>query len=111
VIAVHGLGGNWQSTWTASNGKLWLRDFLPLQLQQIGIAARVLSFGYDSESFFTKSISDIDGVASIFVEFLNAVRQTEEEKSRPIIILAHSLGGIIIKRVCPMRPEKHAACD
>jgi len=105
VIAVHGLGGNWQNTWTASNGKLWLRDFLPLQLQHIGLAARVLSFGYDSESFFSKSTSDIDDVARVFVDFLDAMRQSEDEKARPIIILAHSLGGVVIKRAGFMNYE------
>ncbi|KAK2599764.1 hypothetical protein N8I77_011490 [Diaporthe amygdali] len=98
VVAVHGLGGSWNKTWTASNGKLWLRDFLPSQVEEIGFKARTLAFGYDSESFFSKSTSDIDDVAGMLVDYLDALRQSDEEKRRPIVFVAHSLGGVVTKR-------------
>jgi len=54
-MAVHGLGGDAYQTWTASNGKLWLRDFLPFDLLAEGTkTARIMTFGYDA-NVFTKA--------------------------------------------------------
>ncbi len=36
IIAIHGLGGDAYRTWTHENEKLWLRDFLPLQIPELG---------------------------------------------------------------------------
>lgn len=37
IVAVHGLGGHFEKTWTDNNSqKLWLRDFLPSQLKDVG---------------------------------------------------------------------------
>lgn len=58
IVAVHGLNpfkntSNAVSTWTSSDGKLWLRDpeFLPTQIPN----ARILLFGYNSNVAFTSS--------------------------------------------------------
>ncbi|KAF8529930.1 hypothetical protein BDD12DRAFT_767880, partial [Trichophaea hybrida] len=32
IIAVHGLGGDWEKIWTDDDEALWLQDFLPSQL-------------------------------------------------------------------------------
>ncbi|RSL59320.1 hypothetical protein CEP53_005862 [Fusarium sp. AF-6] len=47
ICAIHGLGGNAVDTWTAKNGKMWLRDYLP----STGYfsQSRVMTFGYDSD--------------------------------------------------------------
>ena len=38
IVAVHGLGGHFEGTWTDSDSnKLWLRDFLPSQLEEVGM--------------------------------------------------------------------------
>lgn len=68
-------------------------------MEQVGAAARIMSFGYDSNSFFGKSTSDINDVAGMLIDYLDALRQSEEERRRPIIFVAHSLGGIVTKRV------------
>lgn len=95
IVAVHGLGGSWQKTWTDENGKLWLRDFLPSQLPN----ARIMSFGYNSETVFTQSVEDIADTATSLLERLNIKRQDAAERARPIIFISHSLGGIIVKKV------------
>ena len=94
IVAVHGLGGDWQGTWTDENGKLWLRDFLPSQLPN----ARVMSYGYYSETVFTQSVEDITDTAIILLERLTTKRQEVEERERPIMFISHSLGGIVVKK-------------
>lgn len=58
---------------------------------------RTWSFGYDSKTAFTNSVADIDDAATALVDSLNGVRT---DPKSPIIFVAHSLGGIIVKRVC-----------
>lgn len=98
-MAVHGLSGDWESTWTdPDSGKLWLRDFLPLQFPSLKL--RIWSFGYDSATAFTNSVADIDDAAKALVDALDGERQENNARKKPIIFIAHSLGGIIVKRVC-----------
>jgi hypothetical protein len=83
-------------TWIAENGKLWLRDFLPTQLPK----ARIMSFGYNSDTAFSAAVTDIDDVALMLLDRMDGERQLEEEKKRPIVFISHSLGGIVVKKVC-----------
>lgn len=99
IVAVHGLGGDYKRTWTGAKDKLWLQDFLPVQLEQENIAARVMSFGYNSSTVFSKSVTDIEDTAADLLIRLYDERQSKEEEKRPIIFVAHSLGGIIVKKV------------
>ncbi|KAH7380996.1 hypothetical protein BKA64DRAFT_584580, partial [Cadophora sp. MPI-SDFR-AT-0126] len=95
VVAVHGLGGDWEEAWTDdTTGKLWLRDFLPSQFPK----TRVWSFGYNA-SVLSKSVEDIDDAATSLVDALKGERQSTPSRTKPIIFVAHSLGGIIVKRV------------
>jgi hypothetical protein len=96
IIAVHGLNPtntelHAEAAWT-SEGKLWLRDFLSASLPN----ARVLLFGYNANIAFETSAA---GVQEQAVNLLNhiASRRTEV-KNRPIIFIAHSLGGIVVKQ-------------
>ncbi|KAF2967266.1 hypothetical protein GQX73_g6325 [Xylaria multiplex] len=79
VVAVHGLNplnnsSHAVDTW-ASEGKLWLSDFLPKRVPR----ARICLFGYNSNiAFGTGSAGD--------------------NPNRPLIFICHSLGGLIIKR-------------
>ena len=52
VVAVHGLNGHRENTWTV-DGINWLRDFLPLEIQN----ARILSWGYDANTHSRSQIS------------------------------------------------------
>lgn len=100
LIAVHGLGGHWENTWKDSKtSKVWLRDFLPSQLRDANIRPRIFSYGYDSSTAFSKSIMDINDVADDLLNRLSLVRQSAEEKLKPILLIAHSLGGLVVKKV------------
>jgi hypothetical protein len=82
------------TTWTAENGKLWLQDFLPSQLP----SARIMSFGYNSDTALSNAVTDIDDVASMLLFRLNLSRKHEDERKRPIVFISHSLGGIVVKK-------------
>jgi hypothetical protein len=46
IVAVHGLNGHRDKTWTAANGVHWLRDLLPTDLPH----ARIFCWGYDANT-------------------------------------------------------------
>src|SRR5277367_1778039 len=46
IVAIHGLNGHRDKTWTAVNGVHWLRDLLPSDLPH----ARILCWGYDANT-------------------------------------------------------------
>ncbi|KAF1963896.1 hypothetical protein BU23DRAFT_123474 [Bimuria novae-zelandiae CBS 107.79] len=53
IVAVHGLNGHCEKTWTAFNGVNWLRDLLPHDLPR----ARILSWGYDANTHSRSRVS------------------------------------------------------
>ncbi|KAG8846226.1 hypothetical protein FRB91_001059, partial [Serendipita sp. 411] len=95
IISIHGLDGHREQSWTADDGTMWLRDLLPEDIPN----ARILSYGYDADtrSFSRTSTQNIFRHAEAFAEDLSRLRRTADSK-RPIIFLAHSLGGIILKK-------------
>ncbi|KAG8815662.1 hypothetical protein FRC17_000630, partial [Serendipita sp. 399] len=94
IVAIHGLDGHREDSWTADNGTMWLRDLLPIDIPN----ARILTYGYDADtrSFGHTSTQTVLRHAREFAECLWQQRKPHPE--RPIIFLAHSLGGIILKR-------------
>lgn len=117
VVAVHGLGGNAIDTWThPKSNAFWLRDFLPRQIPD----ARVMTFGYNAAAAFGQSTADVLDYAKSLLSSLIDKREelevrldtrqfpkltvmeeltTGQEKDRPLIFIAHSLGGIVVKQV------------
>ena len=53
IIAVHGLNGHPESTFTAANGICWLRSLLPERSPKI----RVLSYGNDARTHSSSLLS------------------------------------------------------
>lgn len=99
IVAIHGLDGDIRSTWTHKNGTFWLKDLLLGSMP----GARVFSYGYPSETFFSRSVA---GIRDFAVYLLNAIEDRLREdarggikSSRPIIYICHSLGGIVFKQV------------
>lgn len=53
LVAVHGLDGHPERTWTAENGVSWLREYLP----EVIPSARILAFGYDGRTHDSTPLS------------------------------------------------------
>ncbi|PVH98023.1 hypothetical protein DM02DRAFT_616112, partial [Periconia macrospinosa] len=98
IIAVHGLGGHYQKTWTEANGEFWLRDSVPSKLQDSKLNSRVFSYGYNSSTAFSKAVTDITDEAAMLLERIRGERKSQSDRLKPIIFIAHSLGGILVKK-------------
>ncbi|KAH8744418.1 hypothetical protein F5882DRAFT_497181, partial [Hyaloscypha sp. PMI_1271] len=94
IVAVHGLNGTARKTWTdEDSGSFWLEDFLPGALPN----ARIMTFGYDSGLAFSRSKAGVENFSRDLLNRLRLVRGSHED--RPLIFIAHSLGGIVVKKV------------
>ena len=60
-----------------------------------------MSYGYDSTTAFSKSVTDIEDQATILIDALHSERASPSEENRPLMFIAHSLGGVIVKKVIP----------
>ncbi|KAH7141683.1 ankyrin repeat-containing domain protein [Dactylonectria macrodidyma] len=108
IIAVHGLGGDQDSTWTWAPGfmdsgpeVMWLKELLPLHVSN----AHVITFGYSMMSRKGISVGDVKAVAEAL---LNELREKHPlvlthcacaPPSGSNIFIGHGLRGLIIKEV------------
>lgn len=53
IVAIHGLNGHRENTWTAENNVHWLRDLLPANLPK----ARIICWGYDANTHAAERVS------------------------------------------------------
>ncbi|CAG7853266.1 SubName: Full=Uncharacterized protein {ECO:0000313/EMBL:CCA76038.1}; Flags: Fragment [Serendipita indica DSM 11827] len=92
IIAIHGLNGHREKTWMTDDGVLWLRQFLPSSLPR----ARILTYGYDADTHSTECVST-QTMRRHAVGLAQAILRKRKDARRPIIFVAHDLGGIILK--------------
>lgn len=96
VCFVHGLMGDGKSTWTAEGQSLpWPQTLLPGKLTE----ARILSFGYDADVMnigICTSKSVLEDHAKILLNDLCLNRDRANASGRPIIFVAHSMGGLVV---------------
>ncbi|EMD31498.1 hypothetical protein CERSUDRAFT_119715, partial [Gelatoporia subvermispora B] len=96
IVAIHGLNDHAFDTWQdASSSFMWLRDSLPGKFP----GARVLLYGYNPDMLSDTLTGRLCALASMFLEHLRRERDSERQRKRPLIVMAHSLGGLIIKQV------------
>uniref|UniRef100_A0A0B7KK83 DUF676 domain-containing protein n=1 Tax=Bionectria ochroleuca TaxID=29856 RepID=A0A0B7KK83_BIOOC len=95
IVAIHGLNGHREKTWIADNGVHWLRSLLPNDLPN----ARILCWGYDANTHSSSRVSCqyLYDHAQTLVSDLSRKRKITKTSERPIIFIAHSLGGIVLK--------------
>lgn len=75
MVAVHGLNGGSDKTWThQKSGKMWLRDFLPKALPDV----RIMTYGYDAKFVNFTQKQDLRGIATKLLTELVDFRTTEE---------------------------------
>jgi hypothetical protein len=72
---------------------MWLRDAVPKRFNRM----RVLIYGYDSHLLNSESFQTIRNIS---LAFINKIRSLglAEPSAKPVLFLAHSLGGIVVKQ-------------
>lgn len=97
IITIHGLSGHPQNTWTNFDTQhYWPSNSLPEDIPK----SRIMAFGYNtSTSPLNRSTAIISDIAKQLISHLINKRKSGRQKQRPIIFVAHSLGGIVIKEV------------
>lgn len=96
ICFVHGLGGNRFSTWTSEGAEPWPKSLLSGAVPN----ARILSYGYDAYVLQSGVASGnrLTDHATNFLASLTANREEDNVQQRPIILVAHSLGGLVCKQ-------------
>ncbi|KAF5601712.1 tetratricopeptide and DUF676 domain protein [Fusarium subglutinans] len=95
ILFVHGLDGDRVGSWTAEGPKMcfWPKDLLPRYFPK----ARIMTFGYNANVILNTVEGRIAEFANNLIAELSA-RRCGEVKSRPLIFVCHSMGGIVVKR-------------
>lgn len=70
-----------------------MKNFLVPDLEKAGLAADFWSYGYESRTA-SNLVANIEDVASALLDWVY-----NHEASGSIIFLAHSLGGLVVKKV------------
>lgn len=106
LIAVSGLGSHAFGSFKERKGShMWLRDSLAHDIPNM----RIFIYGYDTQMDGSASFANLDDLANEFQERIKSIRNYPRLRrtkilttnpERPLILIGHSLGGIIIKAVC-----------
>jgi len=72
---------------------MWLRDALPISLKH----TRSILYGYDTALTMSESFQTVDDIALSFIGRLKSIGRSLPS-TKPVVFIAHSLGGIILKR-------------
>jgi len=107
VIAITGLAGHAFGSWSLHHDHMWLRDYLPDDLYQ---KVRVLIYGYDSQiQGENPPTSILQDHGKRFLSDLLRIRRKVQSQSRPILLIGHSLGGLIVKQaLSDMLPDERS---
>jgi hypothetical protein len=95
IVFVHGLNGQSKNTWTSENDVFWPKDLLSKTCPDV----RILTYGYDSRiADLVRGLrSSVNRHGVDLISKLALSRSTAEAARRPLIFVAHSLGGLIVK--------------
>jgi hypothetical protein len=109
ICFIHGLTGDRRKTWTPhGQEEPWPKTLLPDCISK----ARILTYGYDAYAL-RKSVASNNRVidhATNLLHDLTTDRASCNASSRPIIFVAHSLGGLVCKKALLLsrnNPESH----
>ena len=127
VVAITGLGGHAFGSWLGRtttkrpiDRPMWLRDFLPQRFPN----ARIMTYGYDS-SLKESNVANFN-ITDYRRGFIQCLRNSRRQcpvslrltrialriflpflcaiKGRPIILIGHGLGGILVVQVGGLNP-------
>jgi hypothetical protein len=72
---------------------MWLRDQLPEDLKPV----RSILYGYDTKLLMSESFQTVEDLALSLIARLDSIGRSSSS-AKPLVFIAHSLGGIILKR-------------
>lgn len=100
IIAIHGFSGHRKASWIYRDKitgipTLWLGDLLPESVP----TARIMTYGYDSKVTNARYLTQrtLYSRSQTLLAALEEARRSPEARQRPLIFIAHSLGGILLK--------------
>ncbi|OBT81773.1 hypothetical protein VE02_09662 [Pseudogymnoascus sp. 03VT05] len=94
IVFVHGLTGNRETTWTHDNGVFW-----PEQLALDIDTARIMTYGYNANIFKIWGMAGGNNLRNHGKSLAFGVSDRRREcRERPIIFIAHSLGGLVCEQ-------------
>ena len=111
IVFLHGLNGHMLMTWTdPKTSQCWPRDFLPGIIPD----ARILTYGYGygpprSSAINTSYLFKLDDIARNLLFCLEDARIVVEH--RPLIFIAHSLGGLLCKKAIILAGSSRETTD
>ncbi|ORY01196.1 hypothetical protein BCR34DRAFT_442403, partial [Clohesyomyces aquaticus] len=82
---------------------MWPRDLLPQKIDY----CRIFIFKYNSNVAFDASEMGIRGHANALLDHLWGHREDTETTSIPLIFVAHSLGGLVIKQALVLAKQNN----
>ncbi|TRM64208.1 hypothetical protein BD626DRAFT_491097 [Schizophyllum amplum] len=105
VVLIHGLHAHWLDSYTdRATGVCWMRDLLPLDLPNSPF--RLLSFGYDTGASDSEPMEVM--TRNFLCKLIDLRRETQTD-ALPLLFIAHSLGGIILKSALALSADAHDA--
>ncbi|KAI5460811.1 hypothetical protein BGZ63DRAFT_445733 [Mariannaea sp. PMI_226] len=100
IVAISGLGGHAIASFKEKGGDhMWIRDSLPVDIP----TARIMVYGYRSNVAGSKSMQNLEDLATSFYTALLPLADCDV--MRPIILIAHGLGGLIVKQALVILSE------
>ncbi|KAM0247492.1 hypothetical protein ACHAQJ_009831 [Trichoderma viride] len=101
LIAISGLGGHAFGSFKERHGEhMWLRDALPYDVTEEGDGkpiTRVMVYGYNSSLPRSDSFQNLEDLGTALRSHLRGLEVAGV--FQPIVFIAHSLGGLIVKQV------------
>jgi hypothetical protein len=106
IVAIHGLNGDIQNTWTHKRGTFWLQDLLPVSMP----GARVFSYGYPSDIVLSRSVARIGDFAIHLLNELKSIARAEVSiiicaTLSPLVLI--SKGTFSTDNLCMPQPRWH----
>ncbi|KAH8129879.1 hypothetical protein FP744_10006886 [Trichoderma asperellum] len=95
IVFVHGVLGK-QPCWTSESGIFWPQKLLAPKLPD----ARILSYRYTEKIRFSEGKTDASVACLVYgrlIDDLAEHRKEKASKNRPILFVAHCLGGVILE--------------
>ncbi|KAI0802817.1 NACHT and WD domain protein [Xylaria sp. FL0064] len=108
IVFVHGLRGGSYKTWRKRDDPrlFWPQYWLPMEPDLCN--ASIHSFGYDSDwGSFSPSVLNVHDFGQTLYEEMRSSPYLRQNHDSPIIMVGHSMGGLVIKKAYILANENH----